>query len=345
MPSNSASSKKPKKPRTQKTPLPENESNTPKIIAAKPIMNKPNAISKKSITKILVLAGIAVLALVLGFQMTVMIKAMTDKQYALVLETTYGTREDRSSKEFFNGSRVLRTDGMNRLYLVDPDLKKILVWDTNEKTLVMSIDHARVEEKAYNPGDVAGDQQGHIYVLDNGKNQIIRLSAEGKREHHWPALHYRSIAMLPNGTLAALDAGKHQVVISDMNGKELRRFGKKGEKKGQFVGPLRLTTDAQSRIIVLDAKLKRVQIFSVKGKLLYVWPIDFTPLNITPIEVYGDQIVSVDYRNNKICFYSYKGKLKKTVARLYPGTFTVDSKQRIYMPYAKGLGSYVLKEQ
>jgi hypothetical protein len=350
MPINYPENKKNKKRTNKKSVVkPEPVSTSPLEIEAANLQQKNKGakqtigISKKMMIKIMVLVGIVCVSVVIGYEMTVLLKTGSIKNLTLTLDTTYGTRKDKKSSEFFNGVRVMRSDWEGYVFLVDPDLKKILVWNTQENKFIMAIDHQSVEEKRFIPGDITRDQEGRYYVLDGGTNKIIRLSAEGKREHHWPALFYRSIAMLPNGTLAALDAGKNQLVIWDVDGKELRRFGKKGEKKGQFLGPLRLTVDSQGRIIVLDAKLKRVQIFNAKGNLLHAWPVDFTPTINTPIEVYGDQILSADYQKHKICFYSYKGKLENTVERLYPGTCTVDNQQRIYMPYALGVGSYTLE--
>jgi hypothetical protein len=57
------------------------------------------------------------------------------------------------------------------------------------------------------------------------------------------------------------DYDNSKIYIYDLNGKYLSEYGKKGDKNGEFNGPIGIYIDLNENIFVCDSLNKRVQIF------------------------------------------------------------------------------------
>ena len=127
-------------------------------------------------------------------------------------------------------------DTENRfLYVADPALDQILVYDADKYQLLRRIGTGGKKSTLTTPGDfskptnVAVDQDGNLYVADTWNNRVE---------------------------------------IFDADGNFIREFGKHGDGPGHFARPKGIAVDADGHVWVADAVQDRVQCFTPEGKLL-----------------------------------------------------------------------------
>lgn len=126
-------------------------------------------------------------------------------------------------------------------------------------------------------------------------------------------LYYPLELKFKNGFLFVLDQGDHSIKVFNESGRYIRKYGKKGKGPGEFLLPLHFDISQNSDIIVTDAKLPRITIFSKKNtkviKMNYI-PMDvsflsnksFAVLQISNLVKYP--IIQVyDTSGNKILNY------------------------------------------
>jgi DNA-binding beta-propeller fold protein YncE len=69
------------------------------------------------------------------------------------------------------------------------------------------------------------------------------------------------------GRLYVADTLKNEIVVTDLQGHDILRFGRSGEGAGEFNAPTQLCLSA-GRVYVTDALNARVQFFGLDGKYL-----------------------------------------------------------------------------
>lgn len=115
----------------------------------------------------------------------------------------------------------------------------------------------------------------HLYVSDATAASIHVLDGGGRCEGSWslpPDSRPAGLAIDPQRSLLYVaDAGAHQVLVFDLHGKIVLRFGKRGAEPGEFNYPTWLALDASGNLYVTDALNFRVQQFDPDGELLGVF--------------------------------------------------------------------------
>ena len=81
--------------------------------------------------------------------------------------------------------------------------------------------------------------------------------------------------VLPDGRIATLNAGSHELRIYDGNGRLLRRTGRRGEGPGEFRRPARLYQLADT-LAVYDAGLDRMSLYTLTGDFVGVRELERT---------------------------------------------------------------------
>jgi hypothetical protein len=72
----------------------------------------------------------------------------------------------------------------------------------------------------------------------------------------------RGAARLSDGRIAVADAGSKEIRVFDSGGRPLARFGREGEGPGEFKDPFLAGRTTGDTLVVFDAGLRRVSIFS-----------------------------------------------------------------------------------
>ena len=108
-----------------------------------------------------------------------------------------------------------------------------------------------------------------FFVADSVLGQVIAFDEKGKvqfaitNELERPS----GLALLDDRLLIA-DSQRHQIVVCDLHGQMLSKFGRRGKGPGEFNFPTHVSVDRQRRIYVTDSLNCRIQIFAADGKFL-----------------------------------------------------------------------------
>ena len=151
------------------------------------------------------------------------------------------------------------------------------------------------------------------------------------------------IAIGPLGHVVVVDAGARQVVVFDIRGAELARFGENVLKK-----PLGVAVDADGSILVSDEIANRVHRFDASGKLLHSFgetgdgPGQFAgagPLDVAPdgtiyvVDIDHNRIQAFDGDGRFLLAFGEEGRFAdSSPGELYfPGGLAVDGDGRVYV--------------
>jgi DNA-binding beta-propeller fold protein YncE len=128
---------------------------------------------------------------------------------------------------------------------------------------------------------LAVDQQGSLFVVDNGNNRIQKFDNNGGFIILWGSFGSAN-ANFHNPTGIAVD-GRGDVYVTDTNnhrvqkfdgrlGQYLMKFGTRGNGEGQFSSPWGIAVDrVRGYIYVVDSANFRVQKFDLSGEFIMQW--------------------------------------------------------------------------
>lgn len=172
----------------------------------------------------------------------------------------------------------LAIDGQDRVYALDGQARKVLVFDSlglfqfavgDSKVLrqpvgvAVSADGSRIY--VVDRGDLEDDDHRVIAYGPDG-SELFRIGPRGKEPGQFNIPLAASVA--PDGTLLVLDSGNFRVQVFDADGRHRASFGGIGTELGRFARPRSIATDDQGNIFVSDGSFNNVQIFNREGQLL-----------------------------------------------------------------------------
>lgn len=125
------------------------------------------------------------------------------------------------------------------------------------------------------------DQQGCLYVVDNGNNRVQKFDNQGNFIVLWGNFgsangnfnNPTGIASDAEGNIYVVDTGNHRVQKFDGKlGHYLLKFGSRGNGEGQFASPWGVAVDrVRSYVYVVDSANFRVQKFDHTGEFIMQW--------------------------------------------------------------------------
>jgi DNA-binding beta-propeller fold protein YncE len=128
---------------------------------------------------------------------------------------------------------------------------------------------------------LAVDQQGCLFVVDNGNNRIQKFDNNGNFIILWGSFggansnfhNPTGIACDAKGDVYVVDTNNHRVQKFDGKlGQYLMKFGSRGNGEGQFSSPWGIAVDrVRGYIYVVDSANFRVQKFDMTGEFVMQW--------------------------------------------------------------------------
>ena len=175
------------------------------------------------------------------------------------------------------------------------------------------------------PYDVAVDEDGNVFVVENSSNRVRKYSASGQLLREWGSSGSaagqfsfpQSIAVDSVGNVYVADTGNDRIQKFSGLGTHLLSFGTSGTEIGQFTSPVGVALDRLDRVYVADAEAYNVQKFTAAGvPVLKFATTGSDPSDISsPIALDVDDagnVYIVDRDNDRIQKFSSIGYHSKT---------------------------------
>src|SRR5271165_113901 len=168
-------------------------------------------------------------------------------------------------------------DDDDRLFVTDGKLKRVLVFDKNNKVVDM------IKDGLIDPVGIAVDTENRqVYVVDTQADQVVVYDADSLKEKRrigtGGKLHTLTtpgdfalpafVAVDKDGNVYVTDTLNFRVEIFDADGNFITQFGKHCDGPGCFARPKGIAADSDGHIWVADTELDLLQAFNREGQLL-----------------------------------------------------------------------------
>ena len=206
---------------------------------------------------------------------------------------------------------AVAVDGPDRIYVLHRGEPPLLVLDGQHKLIA---GWGKGEFKT--PHGLRVDAQGNVWVTDNARHVVYRMSREGQVTLTLGTLdkggagptNLRSpddLVFDSKGLIYVADAGNKRIAKFDADGKYLAEWGKGGKEPGQFATAHGLAIDSQDRIYVADRGNQRVQVFNTDGQFQAAWTEAGNPfgLLVTP-----EGLIVADGDAHRLTLLDFEGK-------------------------------------
>jgi len=210
----------------------------------------------------------------------------------------------------------LAMDDNDRLFVSDPGLRHILVFDATHKSEDV------ITDGMVSPGGMAIDRENRLlYVADVELDQILVYDADsfkllrklGTTGHNHELTtpgdfaKPTGVAVDNDGNLYVADTLNNRVEIFDADGKFINTFGKAGDGPGYFARPKSVAVDGDGHIWVADGMQDRVQVFNRDTQLL----ISFGGHGLLPGQFQGLVGITIDKMNRVFTSEMYPGRVQQ----------------------------------
>lgn len=151
----------------------------------------------------------------------------------------------------------------NRLYVVDSQTPRVLVFDTNGNYL-SQFGSADLQQ----PLRIATDTSGNVYVTNgsdvkkfNSRGTLLTTIGSGGQAIY-------DVRVDADGNIYTIDVGSNKVAVYSAAGAPVREFGAAGSGNGQFNTPAAVAISPAGNVYVTDTGNNRVQVFDGTGTYL-----------------------------------------------------------------------------
>jgi DNA-binding beta-propeller fold protein YncE len=199
----------------------------------------------------------------------------------------------------------LAMDDNDRLFVSDPGLRHVLIFDANHKATDV------ITDGLVEPSGLAIDTQNRLlYISDINQDQILVYDADslklkrkigtGGKNHELTTpgdfAKPSGVAVDKEGNLYVADTLNNRIEIFDADGQFIRTWGKNGDGPGYFARPKGVAIDSDGHVWVADGVQDRVQVFTPEGQLL----ISMGGHGMLPGQYQGLVSITSDNRRNRI---------------------------------------------
>lgn len=250
-------------------------------------------------------------------------------------------------RSVFKSPFGIASNGKGIVYVSDLHGRNVQVFNFHKRSVEPFAGNSEILE----PLGLDLDGEENLYVADAGRGVVLIFSPQGTllRTISDPSIIESPAYLAINhklGRLYASDGRGHKIVVFDLQGKELLRFGQRGKGDGEFFSPQGMAIDAQGRLYVADFLNARIQVFDADGQFLRTFGkrgdrfYDFEAPKDLAIDSDGNLFV-VDNRRSAIYTYNPEGEVllvtgsdKRTAHPLgfsSPTAIDIDGQDRIFV--------------
>ena len=210
----------------------------------------------------------------------------------------------------------LAMDDNDRLFVSDPGLRHVLIFDKTHKAEDV------ITEGMAEPGGLAIDTRNRLlYVTDMELDQVLVYDADTlkpvrkigttghKHELTTPGDFAKpaAVAVDGEGNVYVTDTLNNRIEIFDADGQFVSTFGKAGDGPGYFARPKGIAIDSDGHIWVADGMQDRVQVFNKEGQLL----ISFGGHGLLPGQFQGLVGITIDGQNRVFTTELFPGRAQQ----------------------------------
>lgn len=181
----------------------------------------------------------------------------------------------RKTLEVFTGAderRIVRPYGVlfdeaERLFIADPGAGVVHLMDIKKGKYTVFGDGS--DSPLRTPIGLAEDESGQLYITDSTAGTVFRVDLRNgsikpflvRMVGRPTGIAYNRI----NKLLYIVDTTGNQVIAVDTLGKEIYRFGSRGEGPGQLNRPVDIAVDALGQVYLTDTLNSRIRVVTPEG--------------------------------------------------------------------------------
>lgn len=163
----------------------------------------------------------------------------------------------------------IASNGTGKVFVTNPDSADVMVFDFNARDTYKLGGNYMLHAIKQITG-IALDAEDNVYVADSAARKIHVIDSNNKPVRVLDlSEQLKSIGMFAidkrAGHLIIPDLKDNRIVVTDLLGKFLFTFGKRGSADGEFNLPLSIAIESDGKILVCDSFNARIQRFSSQG--------------------------------------------------------------------------------
>ena len=179
-------------------------------------------------------------------------------------------REGKNNCEF-NFPSGIAFDSHGNIVVADCYNHRVQVFDRNGNFLSKFGEYGSGDDQLVSPQGLSINGNGDIIVADTGSKLINIFSSSHNylRKFGGAGSLVSPIHCIQHGQYFIVsDYGDHSIKMFDLEGKFISKFGKQGNKDGEFNQPRFLSINKEGLLMVCDSQNHRVQVFELSGKFV-----------------------------------------------------------------------------
>lgn len=157
-------------------------------------------------------------------------------------------------------------DKKGNIYITDMENSRVLIFDKSGNYLSKFGKKGKGKGEFMYPMGIAVAPNGRIFVTENGLSKVLIFNRKGKFIREFKVM-IPLMATVAHNRLYVTTYG--HVMIYDLDGKELYKWGERGKRTGSFDNPTGIAVDDSGNVYVSDTMNLRVQALDENGEVIW----------------------------------------------------------------------------